>query len=143
MNKVLLFFISLIIFTSCSQCTTDVESIQVVYDNIDDMTFRSIPPKDFDRYVENNGDQKTTVITDKCEILNIIDEFDQIMQNDTMSLGVDTRMRFTIKHKDKTDRVYMGITTIMIREKSYWLSNESLKKILKYVDEDQLKRIGL
>lgn len=143
MNKALLLFISLVIFTSCSQCTTDVECIQVDYDNIDDMTAWDVSPRKFDFYVENNGDQKTMVITDKCDICSIIDEFDQIMQHDTISLGVDTRMRFTIKHRYKTERVYMGRNTIMIREESYWLPNESLKKILKHVDEDQLRRIEL
>lgn len=143
MNKALLLFISLVIFTSCSQCTTDVECIQVDYDNIDDMTAWDVSPRKFDFYVENNGDQKTMVITDKCDICSIIDEFDQIMQHDTISLGVDTRMRFTVKHRYKTERVYMGRNTIMIREESYWLPNESLKKILKHVDEDQLRRIEL
>lgn len=143
MNKALLLLISLVIFTSCSQCTTDVECIQVDYDNIDDMTAWDVSPRKFDFYVENNGDQKTMVITDKCDICSIIDEFDQIMQHDTISLGVDTRMRFTIKHRYKTERVYMGRNTIMIREESYWLPNESLKKILKHVDEDQLRRIEL
>lgn len=107
------------------------------------MTAWDVSPRKFDFYVENNGDQKTMVITDKCDICSIIDEFDQIMQHDTISLGVDTRMRFTIKHRYKTERVYMGRNTIMIREESYWLPNESLKKILKHVDEDQLRRIEL
>lgn len=142
MKRALIFLVLSIFLSSCHTCTTDVESIRFDYDNIDDMTFRAIPPSDFDLYVENGNYYKTTIITNKCDICNIIDEFDYVVQqNDTTSLGIDTRMRFSLYHKDKIEYIYLDRFVIVKNNMTYRISRELLKNILKIVDEDQLRII--
>lgn len=143
MKRILIFLVLSIFLSSCCTCTTDVESIRVDYDDIDDITFRSIPPSDFDFSIENYNDHKTFIITNKCDIRSIVDEFDYVIQQNDTTSNIDTRMRFSISRKDTVEFVYLGLNSIMINGRSYRISNKSLKNILKIVDDDQLRRIKL
>lgn len=141
MSRFFILLISLIIFTSCNQCATDVDFIKVDYDNIDEVTFRAILPIDFDKRIENRTIQKTVMVTDKCDIRSIVDELDYIVQQNNTTKNIDARMRFSISGKDTVEYVYLGLNSIMINGKAYWIQESSLINILNRVDKEQLNNI--
>ncbi len=124
---------------SCSKCISTVVMINVKYDSFSELRFRSVPISEYELY---RSEYKTS-IKNKCDILKIISEIEEVKKNSKVIefCNIDVRMRISIMSDLEEREVYIDNFYLVEKNKCYEITSESLTRILTLIDNGLAKEL--
>ena len=124
---------------SCSKCISTVVMINVKYDSFSELRFRSVPISEYELYIS----EYKTSIKNKCDILKIISEIEEVKKNSKVIefCNIDVRMRISIISDLEEREVYIDNFYLVEKNKCYEMTSESLTRILTLIDNGLAKEL--
>lgn len=124
---------------SCSKCISTVVMINVKYDSFSELRFRSVPISEYELY---RSEYKTS-IKNKCDIVKIISEIEEVKKNSKVIefCNIDVRMRISIMSDLEEREVYIDNFYLVEKNKCYEITSESLTRILTLIDNGLVKEL--
>lgn len=124
---------------SCSKCISTVVMINVKYDSFSELRFRSVPISEYELY---RSEYKTS-IKNKCDIVKIISEIEEVKKNSKVIefCNIDVRMRISIMSDLEEREVYIDNFYLVEKNKCYEITSESLTRILTLIDNGLAKEL--
>lgn len=113
--------------------------INVKYDSFSELRFRSVPISEYELYIS----EYKTSIKNKCDILKIISEIEEVKKNSKVIefCNIDVRMRISIISDLEEREVYIDNFYLVEKNKCYEMTSESLTRILTLIDNGLAKEL--